>query len=56
MIYTSLTLILTIIVLIVSLFLTFKPRETISPDPFRAAFIEMAAAQNDPLSRYLYSF
>jgi hypothetical protein len=53
---TSLTLILTIIVLVLSLILNFKVKERISPDPFRAALMEMAAAQNDPLSRYLYSF
>lgn len=53
---TSLTLILTIIFLVLSLILNFKVKERISPDPFRAAFMEMAAAQNDPLSRYLYSF
>lgn len=46
-------LIIVAIILLLSLTIV---KETISPDPFRAAFIEMAAAQNDPLSRYMYKF
>jgi hypothetical protein len=30
-------------------------KESISAAPFQAAFIEMAAAQNDPISKYLYT-
>lgn len=50
----SIFLLLAILMLAISLSKSVKER--ISPDPWRAAFMEMAAAKSDPLSRYLYSF
>ena len=43
------------IITLAIIYYTTQTKETISPDPFRAAMIEMSAAQNDPISRYLYS-
>lgn len=57
MLFFARDIILIVVILLLGLALIkSKIKERISPDPWRAAFMEMAAAKNDPLSRYLYSF
>lgn len=54
----QIAIVVLVLVILILLICNLKapPKMMISPDPFRAAFMEMAAARNDPLSNYLYSF
>ena len=46
---------LLLIITIVCLCSASKPEPISIADPFRAAFIDLASAQNDPVSHYMYS-